>query len=322
MTKIVPQPEPCSVHSICAASLQTGLSAHLIRIWEKRYKAVVPCRSGSNRRLYSDADLHRLRLLKQLTDAGHPIGNVAGLPLARLEDLTRLRSKMPASAAGAANADFGSLQRENQVEGSLEAIRNLDGRALEQCLMEAVRSLGQRGFLIRVAAPLAQAIGEAWSSGSLNAAHEHFASAQLKTFLATHCRPFSLHPAAPTLLVGTPVGQVHEIGAAIVAAAAVSSGWNVLYLGSNLGSPEIAHAAIRSGCRAVALSIVYPENDPAVDRELLSLRRQLPERCILVVGGRAAGSYAATLRKVGAESMTDLERFFDWLQTPLGAAGS
>ena len=74
-------------HSIKTASRMTGLSAHLIRIWEKRYGAVAPKRTATNRRLYSDDEIERLNLLRLATAAGHSIGNIAKLPLARLKSL-------------------------------------------------------------------------------------------------------------------------------------------------------------------------------------------------------------------------------------------
>ena len=58
----------------------TGLSAHVIRIWEQRYRAVEPRRTSSNRRLYSQSEIERLSLLRDLTNAGlknWPIGGTA-----------------------------------------------------------------------------------------------------------------------------------------------------------------------------------------------------------------------------------------------------
>ena len=66
-------------YAIKYVSLQTGLTPHVIRAWEKRYDAVVPVRSPKNRRLYSEEDVQRLQMLKSATDAGHNISQVAGL---------------------------------------------------------------------------------------------------------------------------------------------------------------------------------------------------------------------------------------------------
>src|ERR1700759_905100 len=74
-------------HSIKTVARLTGLSPHVIRIWEKRYGAVAPARSDTNRRLYSDSEVERLNCLRMATAAGHSIGNIATLPIARLRSL-------------------------------------------------------------------------------------------------------------------------------------------------------------------------------------------------------------------------------------------
>ena len=74
-------------HSIKFVSKSTGLSPHVLRIWEKRYATVTPGRTDGNRRLYRSADIDRFRLLKQATDAGHGIGDIARLSAERLQRL-------------------------------------------------------------------------------------------------------------------------------------------------------------------------------------------------------------------------------------------
>ena len=66
---------------------QSGLTAHVIRVWERRYQAVVPRRTDTNRRLYSESDVKRLQLLKKAVDAGHSISQVANM---NAEELMRL----------------------------------------------------------------------------------------------------------------------------------------------------------------------------------------------------------------------------------------
>lgn len=72
-------------YGIGAVVRQTGLPAPTIRIWEKRYGAVSPIRTETNRRLYSAEDVARLGLLRSLTELGHSIGNIANLSLSELE---------------------------------------------------------------------------------------------------------------------------------------------------------------------------------------------------------------------------------------------
>ena len=59
----------------------------MIRAWERRYKAIVPQRTGTNRRLCSDEEIHRLQLLRRATAAGHGIGQIAGLSDKDLEKI-------------------------------------------------------------------------------------------------------------------------------------------------------------------------------------------------------------------------------------------
>src|SRR5208337_4479355 len=80
-------------HAIKGVSRRTGLSAHVIRIWEKRYGAVTPARTGTNRRLYSEEQIERLSLLRDLTRAGDSIGMVAKLGTPALNKLAAEASR-------------------------------------------------------------------------------------------------------------------------------------------------------------------------------------------------------------------------------------
>src|SRR3954468_352843 len=78
---------PAVLHPIQVVTRRTGVSADVLRVWEKRYAVVTPVRSASGRRLYSDADIERLRLMVQATRTGRTIGQVAALPSAALVEL-------------------------------------------------------------------------------------------------------------------------------------------------------------------------------------------------------------------------------------------
>ena len=172
-------------------------------------------------------------------------------------------------------------------------------------------------------APLATAIGGCWRAGSLTAAQEHLATGVIRLFLGRISKPFAVNGSAPLLLVGTPAGQLHELGAVMVAAAAANMGWHVTFLGSSLPAAEIAGAAIQNRARAVALSVVYPEDDSGLADELHCLRRGLPPATALIVGGRAVPAYRSALAAVGAlvcSDLTDLYGHLDRLRQPAVAA--
>jgi methylmalonyl-CoA mutase cobalamin-binding domain/chain len=298
--------------SIKVVAQRTGLTSHVIRIWEKRYGAVQPSRTDTNRRLYSEAEIERLNLLGLATRSGHSIGNVARLPT---ETLRLMVAEPSPSTNGELSLRAAGTQPDQHVEDCIAHICLLDAPALEECLRRATLALGNQGVLRLVVGPLAQQIGDQWREGRLTSAQEHFASACIGRFLAESARPFAWTAAAPRLVVATPSGQLHELGAAIVAAAATDLGWRVTYLGASLPASEIAAAAVQSSARAVALSIVYPEDDPNLPKELESLRRCLLPGTPILAGGRAAAAYADTLAHIHALRASDITELYHHLDS-------
>lgn len=292
-------------HSIKFAARKSGLSAHVIRVWERRYQAVSPDRTDTNRRRYSDTEIERLTLLRTVTHAGHSIGTVAKLPVAKLRELAAEVAPLALPAK-----KLTSVAPPQAVELALAAIEKLNSTELEAVLGLAAVAFGQHGLLERVIAPLAHRIGELWRDGTITAAHEHFASAVIRNYLLQTSKAYAANGAAPVLVVGTPAGQLHELGAVMVAAAANDLGWRVIYLGPSLPAVEIAGAAIQNKARAVAMSIVFPDDDPNLAQELQRLRQHLPPEIKLLTGGRAADSYAAILEKLEAVRVKDLSALY------------
>ncbi|MGV3756328.1 MAG: MerR family transcriptional regulator [Verrucomicrobiota bacterium] len=303
-------------HPIKVVARRTGLTQHVIRVWEKRYGVVSPSRTATNRRLYSESEIERLHLLCQLTQAGHGICRIAQLPTERLRSLysETTQTTAPITAApipvtpspAAPSISSVSDAAERYLEEAMIAIRTLNDVALDDVLSRAAVELGHQGLLQKVITPLTNRIGMDWEDGTIKIAHEHFASSVLRTFLCNSAKPFALPDSAPVLLVATPSGQIHELGAVLVAAAATNKGWRVKYLGTNLPSCEINGAAVQSKARAVALSVVYPDDDPHLVQELISLRKYLPSDIAILVGGRAAESYRDAIASIGASLLTDL----------------
>jgi len=303
-------------HPIQLVSRLTGLSMHVIRIWEQRYNAVEPRRTPTNRRLYTQQQIERLNLLREATQAGYNIGRVAQLPEAKLRKLAVTIASNNARGSSPAAATTPSTPF---LDACVAAIKALDATGLEDALKRAATALGALGLLQRVVGPLVRIVGELWRAGEITSAHEHFATAVIRGVLGDAAKPFAVAAHAPVLVVTTPAGQVHELGALLVAATAVSFGWRVTYLGASLPAAEIAGAAQISRARAVALSLVYPEDDPQLAGELVRLREALPPETALLAGGRAMSAYRDVLENIGAvpvANLMDLGAALDDLRKP------
>jgi DNA-binding transcriptional MerR regulator/methylmalonyl-CoA mutase cobalamin-binding subunit len=294
---------------IAIAARRSGLSQHVIRAWEKRYAAIQPGRSGTQRRLYSDDEIERLQLLRRATQGGHSIGNIASLPT---DDLRKLAATDPGPDDSAQPDPADSLRA-----ACMEAIERLDAPGLDRILQTGLATLGRGPLMQRVIVPLITEIGDKWEHGVLRVAHEHCATTVIRTLLGNFVHAHSATSNAPVLIVTTPPGQLHELGALIAAATATDRGWKVLYLGPSLPAEEIAGAFAVSKADALALSIVYPADDPALAAHLRSIRKLLPDAPI-IAGGRSAHGYSAALAEIGATvccSIPEIVRALDTVRS-------
>lgn len=285
-------------HPIGVVAQRTGLSQDILRIWERRYGVVRPRRGPDGERLYGDADIERLRLLDAAVRGGRRIGQVARLSTAALVQLVAKdeEERPHAEPSAVPDADPGELLRD-----ALGYARALDAAELDDTLRRAVALLGVPPFLERVAVPLLRTVGDEWHAGRLTTAQEHLASSVVHDIAADAMRTVVRRDGAPRIVVATPAGERHVIGATLAGAAAAVEGWNVIYLGADLPAEEIARAAIDAGARLVAVSVVYLESRERVIEELSKLRSLLPASVALVAGGAGAGLLAAELSKVGVQ---------------------
>lgn len=294
------------MYTMKAVAHKTGLSAHVIRAWEKRYQAIEPERTTTNRRLYSEREVRRLQLLRMATRAGHGIGRIAKLTDEALAELTR--DEPPAPIMGARQVSAGTIEIavEERLDNCLEAIAALDATNLDNILMSSSMTMSQPILVDQLIIPLIQRVGDYWRDGTFRIVHEHLASSALRTFLGNMRATFTIPESAPRMVVTTPGGQLHELGALIVSVVAASEGWQVTYLGPNLPAEEISAAVNKNKSRALALSLVYPMADARVVQELLKLRKFLPDETRVLVGGRAASSYSDVLAQIEAVVVEDI----------------
>lgn len=295
-------------HPIGVVATRTGLTPELIRAWERRYQAITPERSpASGRRYYSDADIERLALLRSATLAGRRIGDVVGLSREELAELMQADRPMPEEARREPGRAQSTTLATEHLNTCLTAAGDMDARALEAALAKAAATLGTLALLDEVVAPLLRRIGDHYEQGTLRVAQEHASTAVVRSFLA-HSLDAGAMNNGPPLVVATLSDHYHELGALMAAVVASLDDWRVTYLGPNLPASEIAYAAMRMHARAVALSLIYPTDDPRVATELRMLRQQLPQ-VALFVGGRAAPFYRTELNRVAAIQPEELSMF-------------
>ena len=278
---------------------ETGIPVETLRIWERRYQVVTPERSPRGGRLYTEAHIARLRRIKQLVDRGHSIGQLAPLHEAQLEAL------LERTSGGAGSPDLAQLRAR-----FIAAIERIDARGAQQILGRAALLLGTRTLLLDLVAPLLREIGARWAEGTLRICQEHLASATVRTLLGSLLATQPPGSRARTILIGTPSGEVHELGALLVALLAAVAGWDVVYLGPNLPVEEILVAAQTSGAAVVGVSVVHvaePGEPGRVSADLAELAGRLPQTVTLLIGGAGAGAAASVARALRIQDLAQLD---------------
>jgi len=278
---------------------RTGLSADVLRAWERRYGAVRPVRSSGGQRLYSADDLERLALLQRATAAGHSIGEIARLDRDALERLLDGAGRRPTETAATIDAIVRDL---------MSAVERLDADALEAELKRAALQLGSVAVVDDVLPRVLRVVGDRWHRGALTPAHEHLATQAVRSVLVWLSGAFEPRLTAHRVVVATPASEQHELGAMLVAAAAAGEGWSSVYLGPNLPAMDIAAAAEQVGASVVALSIVYVDSDATV-QEIRETASRLPGSTLLVIGGTAAARLERSLDTTRIRVLPDLAAF-------------
>ena len=293
-------------------SRRTGLSAEILRVWERRYGVVSPGRTHTGRRLYSDADIERLLLLRRATLGGRSIGTIAGLPNAALEELVRQDAEADLAGGAPMARSAGDYPAGRLVAEGMRAIELFDLDALGAVLRRGSVALPVLEFLEGVVGALLHQVGTRWRDGTFRAVHGHLAANGVRRVLEqmTVAGPDS----APRLVLATPLGQVHDLGAMMAGVNAAAEAWSVTWLGANLPAADIAHAAVSLRARAVGVSLLHPAEEPLITDELRRLRSLLPRSIHLFVGGTAMVAGMTAFEEIGCTPVKDMTEFTNQLR--------
>jgi DNA-binding transcriptional MerR regulator/methylmalonyl-CoA mutase cobalamin-binding subunit len=269
----------------------TGIGIDTLRAWERRYGAVTPTRDDRGR-MYTEADVARLRLLNGAVEEGHSIGRLAALSNDQLRDLC-------AEAAAAVPAAVPTRRTPLETTALLTALREYDAVGLDQELSRLAAVLRPLDLLQGVLMPVLTQVGDDWHSRRTRVAQEHLMSSTMRNLLGAFLRLYARRDASVRLLFATPSGERHEIATLGAAMLAASAGLGVSYLGADLPAREIVDSVEPAGAQVLVLGLTTATADKARERELKTIVRELPKGVELWAGGRGAERHASIVRPRG-----------------------
>ena len=202
----------------------SGIKAHTIRIWEKRYSVIEPHRTPTNIRYYDDDQLRRLMNIAVLNNLGYKISKLVTLTPEELNDLLREVKK-----SSDKNQQLSAFISDLIVSGM-----TYDEILFNKTFDEANKAFGLNSTYVNIILPMLTRIGLLWLSEDMMASQEHFISNLLKQKLYSIIENLHLKKIGPKCLVFLTEGEQHEVGLLFAHYLLKDSGHYVINLGPNV----------------------------------------------------------------------------------------
>jgi DNA-binding transcriptional MerR regulator len=236
-------------------SRRTGVSAELLRAWERRYGLLHPTRTGGGFRLYSPADERRVSLMRSHLQHGMSAAEAARLTLTEADGSTR-------------EDDEPLLQR--RAQELRQALDDLDEGAAQSALDGALAEFSSETVLTDLVLPYLHELGERWASGEASVGQEHFASQLIRGRLLGLARGWD-RGVGPRALLACAPGEQHDLGLIALGVALRARGWRITYLGQDTPVETLAESARSVGPLSIVISSVSPDRLSTSGAELRRL---------------------------------------------------
>lgn len=212
-----------AVYSIKDIEKMSGIKAHTIRIWERRYGMVIPERTDTNIRYYSDEDLKELLNISILNKNGMKISNIAELDKDEIEK--RVVSLLDSSQ-----------KFDHVIDAMLLSMLEIDELALDIAFNKAWREYGFEKLIEDIIFPLLERIGLLWQASAITPAHERFFTNILRQhFIVAIEKEVPLKISSSNKIIFfLPEGELHEFGLLFYSYIARVKGYEVVYLGASI----------------------------------------------------------------------------------------
>ena len=249
----------------------SGIKAHTIRIWEKRYGLLDPDRSDTNIRSYSDKDVRRILNVAMLVKNGYKISTVA------LFDEQRLQLEV-------IRINRNSTEPDKNIDQLLFLTVNLDTFGFETLMNLIISQNGFKKTIEQVVFPFFERIGILWQTGSIFTAHEHFVSNLIRNRLIREIGNFESNESAKSVLFFLRNDEWHELGLLYFNYLAAEAGLRCVYLGQSLPFEDLSNLLTAQKYDFVCTSFIQAIEKAELEQYLANLSFVFNQNKILIAG--------------------------------------
>lgn len=215
-------------YSVAQVEALTGIKAHTLRIWERRYDFLEPARTPTNIRYYSDEQLKKLLNFGILVRNGY-----------RVSKLNKMSDEQVYEEVNKVLADPGS-ERSDEMKGLTLAMLEMNEEDFDDIFERQVIRKGFFRTITETIYPFLQYVGVLWTTNKAMIAQEHYMSNLIRQKLIAAIERLSIPSKdAPSIVFFLLEGEEHEIGLLLASFVAKEMGWNVYYLGQGVPVPNI-----------------------------------------------------------------------------------
>lgn len=213
-----------NVFSIKDLENLSGIKAHTIRIWEKRYKILEPMRSETNIRFYDIKNLQKLLSIVLLHNYGYKISKISSLSH---EEFNKL-----------ANDIISEKSAKNHAISTFKvAMMNFDQTLFFNTYNKLLNEKSFKEVFYSVFIPLMQELGFLWQTDTISPAHEHFITYLIKQKLLINTE--KVQTLTPTkedkvFVLFLPSNEIHELGIMYLNYEILLNGYQTIYLGESI----------------------------------------------------------------------------------------
>ena len=258
-------------YSIKELEKLSGIKAHTIRIWEKRYALISPSRTATNIRFYSDKDLKKIINVAAINGAGVKISRIAQYSDSELNGIVSQQIDKGIEIA--------------PMDQLVVAMVELDEPVFEKVLSRLTLKIGFEELIVKVVYPFLEKIGILWQTGNITPAQEHFISNLIrqKLIVAIDKLPFPGRKAHKAVLY-LPENEYHEIGLLFDNYLARSQGIKTIYLGQSVPYLDLKNVVETHHPKFIITSMTTAVHSHQLHVYLEKLSRDFRQQTILISG--------------------------------------
>ena len=308
-------------YNIQIASKLSGVGTHTLRAWEKRYGAVVPTRNDSGRRLYSDDDIEKLRLLSELCSLGSSIGTIAKNSVDDLKGFLKKlgKSDEPSLPKFSLDQEDNSKQSKESLESLIFAIKQYKLDVISHEIEKLKITHSPRSLAIDIISPLLHEVGLRVYSGYLGVSQQQALLSLLK-FHIGHIlfKNYSQKTKRPYLVgLATPETDYSEFGILLYGLLCCHYGVNYIYMGPNMPSEgilEISKSVEANIILVCAGSFISPSKESFLNLFLEKVLKGVDKDQKVWLGGGARFNLAKFQKSKNFSFVPDLQHLDGYLK--------